>query len=62
MKGYITTDDKIKEIEDYIEGLRGDDGVLYINSEEEHLLNAALKIIKGLKYKLEKYEGENDNK
>jgi hypothetical protein len=54
MKYEITTDDKIKEIEDYIEGLRGKDGVLYINTEEEHLLNAALKIIKGLQYQLQK--------
>jgi hypothetical protein len=54
MKGYITMDDKIKEIEDYLEGLRDDDNVLILNSYEESLLNDALKIIKGLKSALDK--------
>lgn len=60
MKYEITTEDKVREIEKYIEGLRDDDGVLYLNSEVESLLNDALKIIKGLRYGLEKRQNAID--
>ncbi|MED1125460.1 hypothetical protein [Bacillus atrophaeus] len=52
MKCDITTEDKIKEIENYIEGLKDHDGVVYIDNKAESLLNDALKIIKGFRYDL----------
>ncbi|MED3440286.1 hypothetical protein P4393_12545 [Bacillus subtilis] len=52
MKCAITTEDKINEIEEYIEGLKDDDGVVYIENKVESLLNDALKIIKSLRYDL----------
>lgn len=50
----ITTEDKIREIERYIEGLKDEKGVIWLETEVDSLLNAALKIIKGYRYELNK--------